>query len=277
MIDFETITPALPFTRHRRPYELITFQFSHHKLYANGDVEHATQYLNSSIGEFPNVEFLRALKSALSTDDGSVFCYSQHENSCLNTLCDQIEFFASRIPDADELIAFAETLTKTPKTARNSRIGDRVMIDLLELVKKCYYDPAMKGSNSIKRVLPAILNSSPWLQDRYSKPIYGANKGIPSHNFTDWTWISIDNGGVTDPYLHLPKLFLDIPDGADTLITNIDDVADGGAAMTAYAKLQFVEMSEAERTELQSGLLRYCELDTLAMVMIVEGWREMLL
>jgi len=60
MIDFETITPALPFTRTRHPYELVVFQFSHHKIYEDGRVEHATQYLNAKIGEFPNVEFLRA-------------------------------------------------------------------------------------------------------------------------------------------------------------------------------------------------------------------------
>jgi hypothetical protein len=34
-------------------------------------------------------------------------------------------------------------------------------------------------------------------------------------------------------------------------------------------------MSEAERQELQTGLLRYCELDTLAMVMLWEGFREL--
>ena len=47
-------------------------------------------------------------------------------------------------------------------------------------------------------------------------------------------------------------------------------VADGGAAMTAYARMQFSEMSEIESKELQKALLKYCELDTLAMVMIWE-------
>jgi hypothetical protein len=40
--------------------------------------------------------------------------------------------------------------------------------------------------------------------------------------------------------------------------------------MTAYAKLQYVDMSVKERDELLSGLKKYCELDTLAMVMIWE-------
>ena len=57
------------------------------------------------------------------------------------------------------------------------------MIDLWVLVKRYYYDPYTNGSNSIKKVLPAILNSSKFLKEKYSKPIYGAQGGIPSHNF----------------------------------------------------------------------------------------------
>jgi hypothetical protein len=45
-------------------------------------------------------------------------------------------------------------------------------------------------------------------------------------------------------------------------------------ALTAYAKLQYVDMSEREREELTIGLKKYCELDTLAMVMIYEHFRE---
>ena len=40
----------------------------------------------------------------------------------------------------------------------------------------------------------------------------------------------------------------------------------------AYAKMQFEHMSDYERNELQTSLLTYCELDTLAMVMIYEAW-----
>ena len=53
------------------------------------------------------------------------------------------------------------------------------------------------------------------------------------------------------------------------------ELADGAAAMTAYARLQFEDVSERERQTTEAALLRYCELDTLAMVMIWEGWREM--
>lgn len=45
----------------------------------------------------------------------------------------------------------------------------------------------------------------------------------------------------------------------------------GGAAKTAYARLQFVEVHPEVRVEIEKGLLKYCELDTLAMVMIYEA------
>jgi hypothetical protein len=47
--------------------------------------------------------------------------------------------------------------------------------------------------------------------------------------------------------------------------------------MTAYCRMQFSEMSDYERDKLKAALLKYCELDTFAMVMIYEAWREMLL
>jgi hypothetical protein len=150
------------------------------------------------------------------------------------------------------------------------------MIDMLELVKRYYYDPATKGSNSIKDVLPAILSSSEFLQKKYSKPIYGADGGIPSLNYRDWQWIKLENGSVIDPYKLLPKMFQDFTDKELELLSDDDELKGGGAALAAYARLQFEEMSEYERLEIRKALLKYCELDTLAMVMIYEGWGEMI-
>ena len=56
----------------------------------------------------------------------------------------------------------------------------------------------------------------------------------------------------------------------DSQSESVDDmtVANGGAALTAYSKLMFCDgqMDQALRT----ALLRYCELDTMAMVFIWE-------
>jgi hypothetical protein len=42
--------------------------------------------------------------------------------------------------------------------------------------------------------------------------------------------------------------------------------------MMAYAKMQFEVMQNQDRETLKNNLLRYCELDTLAMVMLYEAW-----
>ena len=49
----------------------------------------------------------------------------------------------------------------------------------------------------------------------------------------------------------------------------------GGMAMTAYNFTQFNKINDAERSSIAQALLRYCELDTLAMVMVVEALFEL--
>jgi hypothetical protein len=51
-------------------------------------------------------------------------------------------------------------------------------------------------------------------------------------------------------------------------------IAEGGAAATAYSRLQFEDLKDAQRVQIKQALLRYCELDTLAMVMVVQGWQQ---
>ena len=72
-IDFETSTMALPFTKGRKPYEGIAFQFSHHIYHKNGEIEHKGQYVNTERGIFPNFKFIRALKIELENDLGTIF------------------------------------------------------------------------------------------------------------------------------------------------------------------------------------------------------------
>ena len=48
LIDFETTTPALPFSQGMKPFQTVAFQFSHHLLHDNGDVEHRGEFLDST-------------------------------------------------------------------------------------------------------------------------------------------------------------------------------------------------------------------------------------
>jgi hypothetical protein len=272
-IDFETTRVAIPFTRGRRPYELVAFQFSHHTVDSKGHVEHKSQYLNATPGVFPNYEFVRALMGQLKNDRGSIFRYATHENSTLLEIHEQLESDPEAPSDAPELMAFIREITETGKGKVPQWKGKRSMVDLCYLVKRHYYAADMNGSNSIKQVLPAVLNLSDYLQKRYSAAIYGAQGGIPSLNFSNQSWVKVQDGKVADPYKLLPPLFQDI-ESSESIAGLEDDIREGGAAMTAYARLQFEDLAPNRRKEIEAGLLRYCELDTLAMVMIFEAWRE---
>jgi hypothetical protein len=271
-IDFETSTVALPFTTGRKPYEQVAFQFSHHMYHIDGTITHETEFISNTPGEFPNFIFARALYNALKNDDGSIFRFAAHENSILNAIIEQLK--QSNEPDKEELLKFLKSITNSTKNSVEQWSGERTMIDLNKVIKDYYYNPHTKGSNSIKAVLPAALNSSQFLQAKYGMPLHNIN--VTSKNFDEnHIWLRIENNEVINPYKMLPPLFegwneLEL---ADT-ISEVDTISDGGAALTAYAKLQYQDMTEIERTEITIGLLKYCELDTLAMVMIYEHLKE---
>lgn len=272
-IDFETSLVAIPFTKNMRPYEVVAFQFSHHTMRENGTVEHAGEYIHTARGENPNFHFARALREALSDDDGTIFRWAAHENTVLCMIHEQLD--RSKEKDRRELCAWIRGITSsTGKDVEWN--GERSMVDMKELAKRYYFNPHSNGSLSIKKVLPASIHSSSFLQERYGRPVYGAAGGIKSLNFRDWTWIRHDgNGGFIEPYNLLPPVFEHTSQEAMDIFAEGESLADGGAAMTAYANLQFGTVSDAEHEMVVKALLKYCELDTLAMVMIWEHWREL--
>lgn len=275
-IDFETAMLPIPFKKDTHPYQGIVFQFSHHILDEKGKVVHYGEYLNTQPGVDPSIDFIRALKKDLENNKGTILRYSSHENTYLNIILRQIESLSSPLPDKEELCTFIKSITKSPSDSHDKWSGERCMVDLLELVKRFYYDPITDGSNSIKKILPSILFRSQFLQEKYSKPIYGTVNGIPSKNFNDQKWVVFDQEKIKDPYLLLDPINKEAPDEKIELLFDGDQLKEGGAATIAYAKLQCTHMSDFERNELRKALLKYCELDTLAMVMIVEAWLDIL-
>ncbi len=275
-IDFETCTPAIPFLKGFAPYSEVAFQFSHHTMEKDGSVKHAGEFIDLRSGAFPTFEFLRHLKRQLENDKGTIFRYSSHENSVLN----RATFLLGRSgePDKDELISFFKTITAKKASQKKDDYlwkGERNMVDLLELVKKHYLSPLMGSSNSLKYVLPTILCESDFLKNKYSEPIYGT-ADLVSRNFQNHTWIKKDNGVFSsEPYKELPPLFSphDLAK-IENIFSEENEINNGGAAMMAYCYTQFTEMSETEREAIRTSLLKYCELDTLAMVMLVEYWRD---
>ena len=56
--------------------------------------------------------------------------------------------------------------------------------------------------------------------------------------------------------------------------TNSRDILNnGGLANANYAKLQYDGLTNDEKLKLKNALLRYCELDTMAMVLIYEYFK----
>lgn len=269
-IDFETSRTAIPFHIGRRPYEQVAFQFSHHMMQEDGTVTHAGQFLEATPGVFPNYAFVRELRRQTSGDNGTILRWASHENSVLRDIWRQLDEDLDPPADKAALQAFILDVTSD-----KDRIGKRTMVDLCKLAEHYYFHPMTKGSCSIKKVLPAVLQSSAVLREKYARADYGSRNGIPSLNFKDWAWWQPEPGSTKprDPYALLPAVF----DGIDpTLAEDVDsdeELANGGAAMTAYARLQFETLSDEERSRLAAALLKYCELDTLAMVMIWESWR----
>jgi hypothetical protein len=281
-IDFETSTVAIPFHAGMRPYEAVAFQFSHHLMQADGSVAHVGEFLLTDPVVFPNFEFARALRAELEGDEGTVFMWSPHENTILNKIGGQLEgclegsSYGSGVggaseggapDDALELIEFVRTLTTG---------GSRAMVDLCALSKRAYFADGIKGSSSIKKVLPSVMRWSGVLRDLYSGEVYGSS--IPSKNFKNFAWWV---PSASDPSVPLEPYDLLRLEGEDllgeALIAGEDPdvlaITEGGAAATAYARLQFEDVGEVERRMIREALLRYCELDTLAMVMIVQAWR----
>ncbi|WP_407264838.1 DUF2779 domain-containing protein [Tenacibaculum maritimum] len=273
-IDFETTAVAIPFTAGRKPYEQLAFQYSHHIVFEDGTIEHYSEHLDTKIGHFPNFDFVRALRGCLSKNEGSIFRYHNHENTILNKIYGQL--LESKEDDKDVLISFIESISHNTGSSARTWSGSRDMIDLFQVVKNYYFHPEMNGSLSIKAVLPAVLNTSELIKEKYVKPISDIN--LTSKNFPqEYVFLQFENGKAISPYKALPSVYENwSQEQLDNALANIGDIADGGTALTAYAKLQFEDVTQEERDALESALLRYCELDTLAMVMIYEHFKELI-
>ncbi|MCH8906530.1 MAG: DUF2779 domain-containing protein [Candidatus Heimdallarchaeota archaeon] len=262
-IDFETERVAIPYNLGKRPYEILAFQYSIHKIEQDGTVTHFDEWLNVKPGIFPNFEFVRNLKEDLSHDNGSIFCYSQYENSVLNEIYDQLEEEKNQIADYRDLQVWIRTITSWKEGKKRFK-GDRVMIDMLKLVVDYYYHPLMGGSNGIKAVLPTIMQISDFLKEKYSKAYKNSLNYGQAHI---WHVLDQQTGHPVDPFKLQAK--------TEEFGSDYPEITDGGEAMTIYSKYQFTSTTEETRKIFAIALKRYCELDTLAMVMIYEHWKSL--
>lgn len=131
--DFEGIDFPVPRWKGIRPYEHVPFQWSCHIERSPGQFDHA-EFLDLS-GDDPSLRCIEAMQKAIDPKDGGPLFvyYKTYEEQRLKEL-------ALRHPKHSALLQ--------TYIAR--------LVDLHPLVKKYFYDPKMKGSFSIKKVLMAI-------------------------------------------------------------------------------------------------------------------------
>jgi hypothetical protein len=130
-LDFETIGFAVPIWAGTRPYMQLPFQWSCHIEQADGSITHQ-EFLDLS-GNDPREMFAKTLIEAISTN-GPVVVYNAGFEGA------RIKELAAAFPDlASELLTIPERF-----------------FDLLPLARNYYYHPDMKGSWSIKDILPTI-------------------------------------------------------------------------------------------------------------------------
>jgi hypothetical protein len=130
-LDFETIQPAIPIWPGTRPYQRIPVQWSCHVQAAPGRLVALGELV--ATGDDPRRSFAESLLRAV-PPEGPVFAYNAgFERGVLN-----------------------ETAAALPDLAPGlQRIADR-LVDLLPIARTHYYHPAMKGSWSLKAVLPTV-------------------------------------------------------------------------------------------------------------------------
>ena len=194
-IDFETFQIAVPNLIGTRPYQQICFQWSAHiQQEHNGPVEHR-EYLGIQ-GEDPREEFVISLIEAMRGVKTILVYNISFERGKLNDLAVQFPNYAEPIRSIIE------------------RMDDL----MIPFQKRYVYLPEMRGSYSIKVVLPAL---------------------VPELSYKDL------------------------------------NIQEGGTASSTYANLHLVE-SQAQIEQIRKDLLAYCELDTYAMVKILEKLGEII-
>lgn len=130
-VDFETIQFAVPIWPGTRPYMQIPFQWSCHIEDARGGIDHR-EFLAEGGGD-PRRDFAESLIAALGDHGPVLVYYAPFERTRLRELA---ETFPDLAPGLQAVI-------------------DR-LVDLYPIARDYYYHPDMRGSWSIKAVLPTV-------------------------------------------------------------------------------------------------------------------------
>jgi hypothetical protein len=197
-----------------------------------------TEWLNTT-DCWPALAFAESLREALG-DHGTIMMWTAYERTILRKTGEQLgERHCGSAALRDWLGHLGDSQSPSPR-----------LVDQKAICASGFYHPRMGGSNSIKKVLDAIWHDDAVLRQHFAR------------------WMGPDAYEVLagqGPYEGLPTLEVN----GTTL-----DVADGTGAMRAYQAMMYgAERHEAVVRAAWADLLRrYCQLDTLAMVLIWDHW-----
>ena len=135
-LDFETIRSSIPLFENSRPFQQIVFQYSVHiKETPSSEIEHEEYLANPDVD--PRIGFVKKIIEDCGTE-GDILVYN-------------IGFERSKLVDLIKVFPqYSEKL---------KNIINRLKDLMIPFQKKWYYKPEMKGSFSIKSVLPALTDN----------------------------------------------------------------------------------------------------------------------
>lgn len=194
-LDFETFQQAVPEFEGCHPYEQIPFQYSLHIEYEDGKLEHL-EFLAKE-GQDPRRELAERLIHDIPMD----VCSTAYNMSFEKTV---IRHLAATFHDL---------------SAHLMNIHDNIHDLMIPFQKQYYYSSAMRGSYSIKYVLPALWPGDPELDYH-----------------------------------------------------NLEGVHNGSEASAAFADM--ADHTPEEIETIRANLLKYCGLDTYAMVKVLRKLNE---
>jgi hypothetical protein len=167
-------------------------------------------------------------------DSGPVLTWSHFEATTLKQIIGDLDRFGHDCPELVEWM---------------TDVFEHRIFDMHELARRDFYHPGMKGRTSIKVVLDALWKSDPTMREQFS------------------AWMVWPTDESRDPYACLPSV---------EIAGVLQDVHEGTGAMRAYQEMMYgAEKNDPVTRAMWSALLRrYCELDTMSMVLILEHWRR---
>ena len=139
-LDFECLNEAIQLFQGQKPYEQTVFQFSMHILWEHGEKLEHFEYLAN-----PKVDWRAAVAHALARfcpTEGTVLVWNQAMEK--NRILEMAEFEHNR--DIRE---------------RLINIADRILDQMVPFRERVMYNRRMRGSYSLKKVLPALCPDDP--------------------------------------------------------------------------------------------------------------------